>query len=240
MDEPVLRIEGAGKTIKGQTILRPVSLSLQRGDVYALCGGNGAGKSTLLRMVMGILQPTTGRIEVNGLSWKDNRRSYAGQLGYMPDDYSFARGLTAWETLSFWASLRGLSSGRTEEVLEEVGLTGVRNKQVTSFSKGMRQRLLFAQALLSRPSLLVLDEPTNGLDPYWMDAFVELVKRAGEDGHAVIYSTHQLPVAEASANYVLFLQEGSAVKQGAVSSFLEEYGPGGLHAAFSDTRPVSG
>ncbi|MCM3747980.1 heme ABC exporter ATP-binding protein CcmA [Paenibacillus pasadenensis] len=237
MDKPVLLVEGVGKSIKGQHLVRDISLTMNSGSVLALCGGNGAGKSTLLRIVMGILQPTSGTVQVDGLSWKQNRKAYADKLGYMPDDYSFAKGLTAWETLHFWASLRGLPRSRTEEALEEVGLADVRDKKVTAFSKGMRQRLLFAQAMLARPPLLVLDEPTNGLDPYWMDEFVVLVNKLRRDGHSVIYSTHQLPVAEASADYVVFMQQGAAARQGTVAELLERYGPGGLHAAFAESRP---
>ncbi|QJC53014.1 heme ABC exporter ATP-binding protein CcmA [Paenibacillus albicereus] len=234
--KPLLRIEQVGKTIKGQTLLQNISLELGPGRVLALCGGNGAGKSTLLRLVMGLLQPTSGHVEVDGLRWQHDRRAYADKLGYMPDDYTFSRGLTAWETLRFWASLRGLSKRRTEEALEEVGLADVRDRKVTAFSKGMRQRLLFAQAMLAKPPLLVLDEPTNGLDPYWMDSFVELVRKLRSEGHSVLYSTHQLPVAEASADEVVFLRGGEAVRQGTVAELLEQYGVGGLHAAFTDSR----
>ena len=109
----------------------------------------------------------------------------------------------------------------------------VRNKPVSSFSKGMKQRLLFGQAILAKPPLLVLDEPTNGLDPYWMDEFVQFVLTAKADGHAIIYSTHQLSVAEASADEVVFLHNGEVARSGSVSAFREEYGSDGLHAAFS-------
>jgi ABC-type multidrug transport system ATPase subunit len=235
MDEHVLTVDQVQKQIKSQTIVHDVSIAVPQGRVTALCGGNGAGKSTILRMITGILQPTSGEIRVDGIRRLDDREGYASRIGYMPDDYAFSRGLTAYETLHFWASLRGLPKSRTEEVLEEVGLIPVRNKQVSSFSKGMKQRLLFGQAILAKPPLLVLDEPTNGLDPYWMDAFVQLVLKAKADGHAIIYSTHQLPVAEASADEVVFLHNGEVSRAGTVSSFLEEYGAGGLHAAFSSS-----
>ncbi|MGN7454688.1 heme ABC exporter ATP-binding protein CcmA [Paenibacillus pasadenensis] len=238
--KPLLRVEQVGKTIKSQTLVRDISLELGAGRVLALCGGNGAGKSTLLRLVMGLLQPTSGHVEVDGLRWQQDRRAYADKLGYMPDDYTFARGLTAWETLQFWASLRGLPKSRTEEALVEVGLADMRDRKVTAFSKGMRQRLLFAQAMLAKPPLLVLDEPTNGLDPYWMDSFVELVRKLRSEGHSVLYSTHQLPVAEASADEVVFMREGSAVRQGSVAELLRQYGSGGLHAAFTDSRQAGG
>ncbi|MEI7024196.1 ABC transporter ATP-binding protein [Paenibacillus sp. y28] len=234
MAESVLQLSRVRKEIQKQTIIHDVSMQLGRGEVLALCGGNGAGKSTILRMIVGIMQPTQGTIEVNGLQWGKNRRGYVEQIGYMPDDYLFGQGLSAQETLQFWASLRQISRSRVLEVLDIVGLTAVRGKPVQSFSKGMRQRLLFAQALLARPPLLVMDEPTNGLDPYWMDSFVNLVRFAKQEGHAVIFSTHQLQVAEAVADTVVFLKEGAIAQEGPTAMFQEKYGPFGLQAAFSE------
>ena len=106
MDNEVLSVLHVDKQIKTQNIVHNVSLTVPRGSVTALCGGNGAGKSTILRMITGILQPTAGEITVQGLRWLDNRAHYASLIGYMPDDYSFSRGLTAYETLHFWAALR--------------------------------------------------------------------------------------------------------------------------------------
>ncbi|WP_281890706.1 ABC transporter ATP-binding protein [Paenibacillus sp. YYML68] len=213
MDKPVLVLKGVRKELGGRAVLESIDLSLSRGRVLALCGGNGAGKSTLLRLITGMLQPTSGTIELNGLQWGANRARYADQLGYMPDDYLFGQGLSAHETLSFWAALRKVPKKRVAELLELVGLSEVKHKAVTSFSKGMRQRLLFAQALLAKPPLLVMDEPTNGLDPYWMDAFVELVRQSKQEGHAILFSTHQLRVAELAADEAVFLQGGRLVRQ---------------------------
>ncbi|MED4603770.1 ABC transporter ATP-binding protein [Paenibacillus validus] len=233
MADTVLHLQGVKKDIGGQPIIHSLDMQVDRGQVLALCGGNGAGKSTILRMIVGILQPTHGTIEVNGLSWKESRKAYAEQIGYMPDDYLFGQGLSAEETLAFWASLRKVSPSRVHETLTLVGLADVKNKPVTSFSKGMRQRLLFAQALLAKPPLLVMDEPTNGLDPYWMDSFVDLVRYAKQEGHAVIFSTHQLQVAEAAADHVVFLKEGRIVEEGTTASFIQAYGSYGLQAVFA-------
>ncbi|MGG1596878.1 ABC transporter ATP-binding protein [Paenibacillus naphthalenovorans] len=233
MGEDVLKLKGIGKDIGGQTIIHSIDMSLRQGQVLALCGGNGAGKSTLLRMITGILQPTRGTIEVNGLQWRHNRLKYAEQIGYMPDDYLFGQGLSAEETLAFWASLRKVPMSRVREVLELVGLIEVRRKSVSSFSKGMRQRLLFAQALLAKPPLLIMDEPTNGLDPYWMDSFVELVRFAKQEGHTVVFSTHQLQVAELAADSVVFLKNGHIVKEEKTVSFGRAAGSSSLQAAFS-------
>lgn len=233
MAEPILRLLHVEKTIQKHTIIRDININVEQGQVIALCGGNGAGKSTILRMIVGILQPTQGEIVVNGLKWRTNRTKYAEQVGYMPDDYLFGQGLSAKETLSFWASLRKVSKQRVQETLRTVGLHEVQHKSVASFSKGMRQRLLFAQALLARPPLLVMDEPTNGLDPYWMDSFVELVRTAKREGHTIIFSTHQLQVADAVADGVIFLKEGRIEREGAIDKFRQTEGLSGLQAAFT-------
>ncbi|MEK3916259.1 ABC transporter ATP-binding protein [Paenibacillus sp. FSL H7-0331] len=232
MDNNVLELSGIRKELGGRLIIHDASLRLGQGEVLALCGGNGAGKSTLLRMVAGILQPTAGEIWIKGKTWKHDRKGYAHQIGYMPDEYLFGQGLSAEETLAFWASLRKVSSVRVSEVLKLVGLLEVRRSKVSSFSKGMRQRLLFAQALLAKPSLLIMDEPTNGLDPYWMGSFVELIRYVKSEGHAVIFSTHQLQIAESISDYVIFLKEGKIAEQGTTASLIERYGSYGLTAAF--------
>lgn len=211
MDNHLVRFDGVHKSFKGKTVIEDLQLYIKRGEVVALCGGNGAGKSTLLRMVAGILRPTRGSISVNGHDWQENRQNYARQIGYMPDDYRFSPGLTALETLLFWARLRGLGKTRAREVLSMVGLSDTGSKPVASFSKGMRQRVLFAQALLAEPPLVIMDEPTNGLDPYWMNTFVMLVRQAVSNGQTLLFSTHQLEIAEVLADRIVFLQDGNVV-----------------------------
>ncbi|GFN32305.1 ABC transporter ATP-binding protein [Paenibacillus xylaniclasticus] len=234
MDKPVLYVDHVQKTIKKQAIIHGISLQAARGSTIALCGGNGAGKSTLLRMIAGISQPTSGSITVAGVEWKENRKQYARQIGYMPDDYMFSQGLSAQETLTFWSSLRKVDPASVQDLLKLVGLADVQRKLVTSFSKGMRQRLLFAQALLGKPPLLIMDEPTNGLDPYWMDSFVELVNKVKEEGHTVIFSTHQMHVADAVADTVIFLKEGKVARSGTIASYRKDDETYGLHKAFRE------
>jgi len=228
-----VRFEAVHKVFNGKTVIGEVNLHADAGEVVALCGGNGAGKSTLLRMLAGIIRPTSGRITVGGLRWEDDRRKYAQQLGYMPDDFRFSAGLTAMETMLFWAKLRGFGEARVREVLELVGLSDTGHKPVASFSKGMRQRVLFAQALLANPPLIVLDEPTNGLDPYWMGSFVELVRQAAGNGQTILFSTHQLQIAEVLADRIVFLRDGNVVLDGTKSEIREKYGADGLQEAYS-------
>lgn len=229
-----LQMKSVIKRINKETIVHPFELEIGEGQVVALCGGNGAGKSTILRMIAGIIHPTAGTISIGGLQWKQDRRKYARQIGYMPDDFNFGLALTAWETILFYAELQGAPASRAEEVLNIVGLQEVKHRSVGSYSKGMRQRLLFAQALLSKPPLLILDEPTNGLDPLWMDAFVQLVREVAAQGQTVLFSSHHLPVAEAAADSVIFLQTGRVVGAGSVEDYRKRYGAAGLNGAFSE------
>jgi ABC-type multidrug transport system ATPase subunit len=232
--DELVRFEAVHKAFRGKTVIGSVDLAVGRGTTVALCGGNGAGKSTLLRMLAGIVRPTSGRITVDGLSWERDRRQYAQKIGFMPDDYRFSPGLTALETMLFWARLRGVGKARAREVLEMVGLADTGGKPVASFSKGMRQRLLFAQALLAEPPLIVMDEPTNGLDPYWMESFVKLVRQAAAGGQTVLFSTHQLPIAEALADRIVFLREGEIVLDGPTTDIRRTYGAAGLQEAFGE------
>jgi len=229
----LLRIEKVSKSIGKSTLLHPCSLSVREGEIVALCGGNGAGKSTLINMIAGISRPTSGAILLDGLAWSDDRVAYADRVGYMPDEFQFGSALTAYETLHFYASLRRVGSDRVLELLETVGLLEVRSRKVSTFSKGMRQRLLFAQAMLAEPPLLLLDEPTNGLDPYWMEAFGRLIRSAAGNGQAVVFSTHQLNIAESYADSALFMVAGHVQYSGEVETLKEQYrGAGGLYGAF--------
>ncbi|MCX7570099.1 ABC transporter ATP-binding protein [Tumebacillus sp. DT12] len=232
MGNACLEVNHVSKKAGGKTLVEPLSFTLDTGRVLALCGGNGAGKSTILKMVVGISRPTTGTILVQGLDAHSQRAAYAKQIGYMPDDFQFSGGLNAWDTIRFYAGLRGVGEQRAADVLELVGLTEAKGKTVFRFSKGMRQRLLLAQALLAQPALLVLDEPTNGLDPYWMESLSDLLTRLKAAGHSVLFSTHQLDVAEAVADEAIFLNQGRVIQHGSVESFKQQYGAAGLNAAF--------
>ncbi|WP_019535243.1 heme ABC exporter ATP-binding protein CcmA [Paenibacillus ginsengihumi] len=240
MADHLVRFDAVHKAFQGKTVIGEVHLHVGQGEVVALCGGNGAGKSTLLRMLAGILRPTSGTIAVNGLRWEDDRRRYARQIGYMPDDYRFSPGLTALETMLFWARLRGLGKERARDALAQVGLADTGSKPVASFSKGMRQRVLFAQALLAKPPLIVMDEPTNGLDPYWMESFVKLVRQAAAAGQTVLFSTHQLQIAEALSDRIVFLRDGGVVLDGKKADIRRRFGAAGLQQAFGELFGIPG
>lgn len=233
MDSPLLKLAEISKVYGEKVTLNKVNLQVNKGEIIALCGGNGTGKSTLLRIIVGTIAPDHGTISVNGASYTEQQKEYSNYIGYMPDDFQFNQALTAFEQLYFWAKLKRIDKKRVQEVLEEVGLTDVAQKKASSFSKGMKQRLMLAQALLAKPALLIMDEPTNGLDPYWMQTFITNIKQAKTNGQSIIFSTHQLQIAEALADRVIFLENGSFILDGYLEELKQEHGYEGLNKRFS-------
>jgi ABC-type multidrug transport system ATPase subunit len=203
----LLTIENVSKVYGGTCVVEPFRLSMKKSEIIALCGGNGAGKSTIIKMVAGLTVPTTGSIFINNLDWNKDRMSYAKELGFMPDDFHFQQPLTVLEFLSFYASLKKANKN-VNQTLKIVGLMEKKDQLITKLSKGMRQRLLLAQAIVSKPALVLLDEPTNGLDPHWINSFMEILLNLKRDGQAILFSTHNLTVAEKVADQVIFLKEG--------------------------------
>ncbi|WP_397540150.1 ABC transporter ATP-binding protein [Rummeliibacillus pycnus] len=192
--------------------LLDVSFTLQEGRIIALAGGNGAGKSTLIRLLIGEEKLNSGV-----LNW-----AIKPSIRYMPDDVNFPPTLTALEILQLLAGLKKIPSGEIETVLKRVGLWEYRKQRVRQFSKGMRQRLNLAQALLGDEQLLILDEPTNGLDIRWIAELKNILQEQKDAGKTILFSTHLLSFAEELADDVLLLHEGRVLKHGNIKSVLQE------------------
>lgn len=209
----LLEVKNVSRKYKKKLVLEPLSFSGEKGECIVLCGGNGAGKSTLLSMIAGIITPSSGSVQVNGVTWRKNRKQYVKSIGYMPDDFHADQMMTVQEFLSFYASLQKVDRKRVEEVLSIIGLEDHTKKRIHHLSKGMRQRLLLGQALLAKPDVLVMDEPTNGLDPYWVNHFIHIIQEVKRDGSIVLFSTHMMDVAAETANRILFMMEGKVVEE---------------------------
>lgn len=220
------------KMVKHKQLLEPLDFKLSKGKTLALCGGNGAGKSTLIRLIIGLTKATTGKVTINGLNKRKNKQQFLKQFGYMPDDFHFQKSMTTKETINFYAKIKNVNEASARETLKIVGLLDQLNEKVGNFSKGMAQRLLLAQALLNEPSLLILDEPTNGLDPYWIQQFCKLLLKAKKNGQTVIFSTHDLHVAEKIADEVIFLHNGRVMSKGPISKYREM----GLYETFQQVH----
>ena len=201
----ILKTNVLCKKFKGQMAVNKVSLNIPRNSVYGLLGPNGAGKSTTLKMLTGILKPTFGTITFNGQPWSREALNEIGALIEMPPLYE---NLTARESLKVRTTLLGLSDKRIDEVLQIVQLTNTGKKRVGQFSLGMKQRLGIANALLNHPKLLILDEPTNGLDPIGIEELRELIRSFPQKGITVILSSHILSEVQQAADHIGIIANG--------------------------------
>ncbi len=201
-----------------------VSATLKPG-VYGLLGANGAGKTTLMRMLCAILESTSGEVFLNGKDVISMGADYRNVLGYLPQDFGYYPNYTAMEFLMYVSALKGIprkiARKRAGELLEEVGLSNVADKKVKTFSGGMKQRVGIAQALLNNPDILILDEPTAGLDPKERARFRNLLSDYAGD-KIVILSTHIVSDIEAIADEVLLMKKGKFVLQGTVPELIQK------------------
>ena len=197
----ILKTTNLCKSFNGQTAVNNISLNIERNSVYGLLGPNGAGKSTTLKMITGILRPTSGSID----AWKRSDLNHIGALIEMPPLYE---NLTAYENLKVRTTILGLTDKRIDEVLQIVRLTETGKKRAGQFSLGMKQRLGIAVALLNNPKLLILDEPTNGLDPIGIEELRELIRSFPAKGITVILSSHILSEVQQTADHIGIIAGG--------------------------------
>ncbi len=203
--ENILITKDLCKNFKKQKANDSISITVRKNSIYGLLGPNGAGKSTLLKMITGMLNPSSGNIYFNGRHWKRKDLASIGALIESPPIYE---NLTAFENLKVRALLYNLPNSRIEEVLEMVELTNTGKKKAGKFSMGMKQRLGIAMALLNDPTLLILDEPTNGLDPIGIQDLRELILSFPQKGITVILSSHILSEVEQIADTIGIIANG--------------------------------
>ncbi|AZV55885.1 lantibiotic protection ABC transporter ATP-binding protein [Clostridium sp. AWRP] len=205
MEKYILQTKNLCKNFKGQLAANNISLAIKENSVYGLLGPNGAGKSTTLKMITGILKKTSGEIIFEGHPWSRKDLKDIGALIEAPPLYE---NLTARENLKVRTTLLGLKESRIDEVLQTVDLTDTDKKRAGQFSMGMKQRLGIAIALLNHPKLLILDEPTNGLDPIGIQDLRNLIRSFPEQGITVILSSHILSEVELIADHIGIISNG--------------------------------
>lgn len=210
-----LIVDRISKQYQDKIAVDCISLNLTAG-IYGLLGANGAGKTTLMRMVCGVLKPDGGTISLDGMDV--STEEYRSRLGYLPQEFGYYPEFTGLDFLHYMAVLKGFSKPqakrRAGELLELVALTEAARKKIKTYSGGMKQRLGIAQALLNRPRLLVLDEPTAGLDPKERVRFRNMVQKLGAE-NIVLLSTHIVSDIEQIAGKILMMKEGKLIYQGA-------------------------
>ena len=211
----ILKIENLKKSYKDTKAVKNVSFSVEKGDIYGVLGPNGAGKSTTINSIVGFIKPDSGSIvfedkySIN--EWKRN-------IGYIPQELAIYPDLTAEENVSFFCSLYGFSGKelkeRTERALVFTGLENDRKKKASVFSGGMKRRLNIAAAIAHGPKLVIMDEPTVGIDPRLRNHILESVKKLNQEGTSIIYTTHYMEEVEELCNKIIIIDHGSVITNG--------------------------
>jgi ABC-type multidrug transport system ATPase subunit len=214
-----IEIKNLTKTYSGGfKALDQVNLTIQNG-MFGLLGPNGAGKSTLMRILVTLMQSTEGQVLVDGKEIQNYRKEIRKMVGYLPQDFRFFAKLKSWEFLDYAARLGGMSSRkerreRVDEMLESVGLYEFRNRMANKLSGGMKRRLGIAQALIAHPSIIIVDEPTTGLDPEERIRFRNLLSDLGRSETIILLSTHIVGDISSTCNQMALLNEGSLIYKG--------------------------
>ena len=216
MSAATIRVREVTKRFGKVDAVRAASFDLQQGETVALVGHNGAGKTTLIKLMLGLIRPTSGSVEVLGDDPAAGQFAARRQLGFLPENVAFNPGLTGRETLAFYARLKRQPAFAVAPLLDRVGLTVAADRRVGTYSKGMRQRLGLAQALLGEPRVLLLDEPTTGLDPALRQSFYDTVEELRGRGATVLLSSHALTELEERAGRVIIMNRGIKVADGSL------------------------
>lgn len=225
MGEIILQVSGLNKVYKsGKLAVKDVTFNLTKGDVFGFLGPNGAGKTTTIRMLLGLIKPTKGKIIIHGKEMNHkNKYEVLDQIGALVEGPAFYEYLDAIENLKIFASYSGMNDYKhIEKIIELVGLKGREKDLVKHYSLGMKQRLGIAQALLNHPEILILDEPTNGLDPQGIKEIRELIIRLGKEGITIIVASHILDEIQKMCNRLIVLNEGEVILQGTTEELLCE------------------
>jgi ABC-2 type transport system ATP-binding protein len=240
--EQVLSVENLGKHYGNKVALEDVTFSVNSGSCFGLLGPNGAGKSTTMKILTGIVDADHGTVNILGKDAIKQRRSIQQQVGYVPQGITLYDKLSAYENLVFFGEMNGIRGHalkqRITEVLEQTGLSDRANDPVKNFSGGMKRRINIAVALLHKPKLLILDEPTVGIDPQSRNHIFEMMRSLKNEGVTLIYSTHYMEEVEALCDHIAIIDHGKVITQGSLNELLDRYGQKALYyEAIGQTDP---
>ncbi|MDC1382177.1 ABC transporter ATP-binding protein [Candidatus Puniceispirillum sp.] len=224
---PHIQAISLSKSYSGKSALADFSFEAGDSELIGILGANGAGKSTLIKLLAGVIEPDSGNAILNGHSIRQDRRTAQAQIGYLPESPSGFDDITVYEFLSFSANAHGIYGREIipaiSKICEELDLDDVKYMKLSNLSKGWRQRAWLGQALVHNPSLLFLDEPTDGFDPIQKIAIRQHIKFIAK-GRTILMSTHILEEAEAICDQIMIMKSGRLVEYGDTSSFLDKHG----------------
>lgn len=218
----VIEIQNLTVDYSHKRVLDNLSLKVNRGEMFGFLGPNGAGKSTTIKTVLGLIFPRSGTVRLHGLppTHPESRR----KIGFLPEEANYYGFLTPVEILTFYGKIcgvpRALLRGRSEKLLELVGLSDVKNKPIGTFSKGMTQKMSLAQVLINEPETLILDEPTSGLDPISRMDLRKILRDLKDEGKTIFFSSHELSEVELLCDSIAILKSGQLIKSGSLAEVL--------------------
>ncbi|TZF81167.1 ABC transporter ATP-binding protein [Pedobacter sp. BS3] len=245
MGESVIELVGLTKQYDSLTAVNHLNLNIRKGEVFGLLGPNGAGKSTTILMMLGLTEPTSGTVRVCGIDPLKHPLEVKRKVGYMPDDIGFYENYSGLDNLLYTAGLNRIPVREAEEramqLLERVGLRDVAHKKAGKYSRGMRQRLGLADVLIKDPEIIILDEPTLGIDPQGIREFLELIiQLSSKEGITVLLSSHHLHHVQQVCDRVGIFVEGKLLAEGDVSSLSAQLFPGEPYVIEAGAVPGSG
>jgi len=224
-DEPAIRLQEVTKSYGRHTAVDQLSLEVPRGAVYGFIGPNGSGKTTTLRVIMHILLPDSGNVEVLG---KTGTRAANDSIGYLPEERGLYKKMTVRQQLAYYTALKGIPAAEArieiDAWLKRLELTEWADYKVEALSKGMMQKIQFISTVVSKPELVILDEPFAGLDPVNVEVMRSAILKLRENGATVVLSTHDMQIASEMCDFVLMMHKGKKVLDGTLDSIREKYG----------------
>jgi ABC-2 type transport system ATP-binding protein len=237
MTEPVLEVRGISKRFSGHVAVTDLSLTVPKGAIYGLLGPNGAGKTTSIRMIMNITMPDEGTVRLFG----DDKggRHHSARIGYLPEERGLYKKMKTRDMLIFLAEVKGVARARAalkaDEWLSRLGLGEWGRRKIEELSKGMSQKVQFISTMLHEPELLILDEPFSGLDPINAQVLKDIIVQLSRSGTTIIFSTHQMDVAEKICDHVCIIARGRKVLDGGLAEVKREHGGTHVAVAFEDS-----
>lgn len=239
-DEEILQVSHLRKTYAKKPALQDVTFSLKAGTSLGFLGPNGAGKSTTMKILTGIVTADSGSVKLFGKEVANDPDAVSRYIGYVPQDITLYEKLSAYDNLEFFGQTYGVRGSelrrRIREVLERTGLLERARDEVQTFSGGMKRRINIAAALLHRPKLLILDEPTVGVDPQSRNHIFEMIRELNREGVTIIYSTHYMEEVEALCDEVAIMDQGMIKAQGPLGELLERYGRKAIYLEVSGMK----
>ena len=228
MNEAIIHIRQLAKQYKDSDFyaVHPMDLTIRNSEIFGLLGPNGAGKTTLISLICGLLKPTSGSIEIQGLNYQQNKREIQYLIGVAPQEYALYPTLTAYENLMYFGAMYGLKGRhlkkKIKESLQDLGLLKFADKKVKTFSGGMKRRLNLLAGILHDPRILFLDEPTVGVDVQSKNVIIEHLKKMNTEGTTIIYTSHHMVEAQYFCNRVSIIDSGKIIAKGTPKELIEK------------------